>query len=363
MNLKIILSGLIIAALMAGLFAGSHLFPKVLTNTDTITTTFTESTSFIIGERSSPFIDSSEDFTLYKGSLNPTYKGMTYITSLGLGAVDLKQIRILHRNKILTIYVTVGDRIPSKMPENGDPIFGYNLLIRDMQDGSKYLSIDYIVDREGVSSCELAEFGRCQNLPINVKVKRKTLEFTINLDKTRLKDTKFIIIKVTSQYAAGSNSTDEILIEDYMPEKSQYLIYDISQPSTITITNIILKTSWVRTTRTITKSFVFTTLIHAEPSKGIVKVIKHDSYRDDLGWLHVNGIVQNQGNMTVKHVYVLIIIYDSTGHMIGGKYTIVKPSELLPGNKGTFKWFIFDSYINDNAASYDIIVFWSGYAD
>lgn len=86
MDIRVIVSGLVAVALMVGLFGGSYLFPRVLTETQIITTTITQFTSFITGKQSLPFIDASDDFTLYKGSLDLTYKGMSYISSLGLGS-------------------------------------------------------------------------------------------------------------------------------------------------------------------------------------------------------------------------------------------------------------------------------------
>ena len=117
------------------------------------------------------------------------------------------------------------------------------------------------------------------------------------------------------------------------------------------------------TVQTVTETILSTTIVEPKPSKSIIKVIEHRSFRDSFGWLHIAGLVKNEGKKRVKFVQVVVIVYDSKGYVIGGDVGYTTPSELGPGDKGAFDIDFYDDYINVHASGYRIFVFWPRYED
>ena len=69
---------------------------------------------------------------------------------------------------------------------------------------------------------------------------------------------------------------------------------------------------------------------------GLLKVVSHKSYVDDLGWYHIVGEVQNNADVPMEYVEVVAKLYDSTNQNIGTKLTFTAPDIIFPGGSAAF---------------------------
>ncbi|MCX7617054.1 FxLYD domain-containing protein [Tepidiforma sp.] len=66
-------------------------------------------------------------------------------------------------------------------------------------------------------------------------------------------------------------------------------------------------------------------------------------YRDSLGWLHVVGTVRNTSSTSYRFVSLYAAFVDPLGRVIRRDVDVSTPSDLAPGQAGTFQMLLIDA--------------------
>ncbi len=86
------------------------------------------------------------------------------------------------------------------------------------------------------------------------------------------------------------------------------------------------------------------------------KILETNSYVDSIEYLHVIGIVQNDGTENLKYVKVSATFYDKNNNVVGSNFTYTYINILVPQQKSPFNVFISEPQDYDHyklSLSYD----------
>jgi len=75
----------------------------------------------------------------------------------------------------------------------------------------------------------------------------------------------------------------------------------------------------------------------ATPQPKSHAVVLHDRmYKDEKGFIHVAGQIENRGERLIEFPRVVVTLYDPWGAVVNNGFVYTDPSSLAPGEEGTF---------------------------
>lgn len=78
------------------------------------------------------------------------------------------------------------------------------------------------------------------------------------------------------------------------------------------------------------------------PSYAHAKILQTNSYIDSINWLHVVGVIQNDGTKNLKYVKVNATFYDKSNNVVDSDFTYAYMDILTPQEKSPFDVLVSD---------------------
>jgi hypothetical protein len=93
----------------------------------------------------------------------------------------------------------------------------------------------------------------------------------------------------------------------------------------------------------------------ATQSQPQLSVIEVRHYEDNIGFLHIKGVVENVGQFASKHTQVAAIIYGRNGQVINVGFAVTDPPIVHPGRRATYDvtFTYYPRYSSQRVIPYD----------
>jgi hypothetical protein len=101
--------------------------------------------------------------------------------------------------------------------------------------------------------------------------------------------------------------------------------------------------------------FRFTAIALGQNDNGIA-ILGSSSFKDDLGYFHVVGEVQNNSSDPMNYVEVTSTLYDSAGKVVGTEFTFTNVDVLMPRGKSSFDIVLNNAQQSEKVSNYKLSV-------
>ncbi|MDM8532629.1 FxLYD domain-containing protein [Anaerolineales bacterium HSG25] len=76
--------------------------------------------------------------------------------------------------------------------------------------------------------------------------------------------------------------------------------------------------------------------VASSKSQAQLRIVEERRYEDNIGFLHIKGVVENIGQYVSHHTQVAVIIYGRDGRVINVAFVTAEPPVLSPGRRGSY---------------------------